>query len=168
MRIRTVVFAGSLLLSGCGYGWAQQTATPTPVADPAGVQSFLTAWVAAWNAHDADAILRLHADDCTTVNRTGTVFLDKAELKPQMERLQNVHFKDVQWPPFRLLHERSLTPELVVVQVAWPQLTTGMPPPWPKVGDMIFTFLLKKSGDGWLAEQVDTHDVFPRPVDVKP
>jgi hypothetical protein len=33
---------------------------------------------------------------------------------------------------------------------------------------MIFTFLLKKSGDGWIAEQVDTHDVFPLPADPKP
>jgi uncharacterized protein (TIGR02246 family) len=152
MRFRTLSFASFLLLGACWPGLAQQVATPAPPADPAGVQSFLTAWVAAWNAHDADAILKLHADDCATVNRTGTVFLDKAALKPQMEMLQNVHFKDVQWPPFRLLHERSLTPDLVVVQVLWPQLTTGMPPPWPKVGDMIFTFLLRKNGDGWLAE----------------
>lgn len=168
MRLRTTSLTSLLLAMGCWGGWAQQAATPAPAGDPAGVQSFLTAWVAAWNAHDANAILRLHADDCTTVNRTGTVFLDKAELKPQMERLQNIHFKDVQWPPFRLLHERSLGPDLVVVQAEWPQLTTMMPPPWPKVGDMIFTFLLKRNGDGWLAEEVDTHDVFPRPADVKP
>jgi uncharacterized protein (TIGR02246 family) len=171
MRHRTLVLVGLLLLSfqeACWCGWAQQMTTPAPVADPAGVQSFLTAWVAAWNAHDAKAILRLHAGDCTTVNRTGTVYLDKAALKPQMEMLQNVHFKGVQWPAFRLLNERSLAPGLVVVQVLWPQLTTMMPPPWPKVGDMIITLLLKKSGDGWVAEQVDTHDVFPRSADVKP
>jgi uncharacterized protein (TIGR02246 family) len=168
MRLRTMGFAGLLLLGACGNGWAQQTATPTAVADPAGVQSFLTAWVAAWNDHDADAILRLHADDCTSVSRAGAVYLDKAALKPHMEMLQNVHFKDVQWPPFRLLHERSLTSDLVVVQAEWPQLTTMMPPPWPKVGDMVFTFLLKKNGGGWLAEQVDAHDVFPPPADVKP
>jgi len=129
MSLRTLSFAGFLLAGALCNGWAQQMATPTQVADPAGVQSFLTAWVAAWNAHDADAILRLHADDCTSVNRIGSVFLDKAALKPQMEMLQGVHFKDVQWPPFRLLHERSLTPDLVVVQVLWPQLTTKMPPP---------------------------------------
>jgi uncharacterized protein (TIGR02246 family) len=164
MRFRTLGFAGLLLVGACWCGWAQETATPAPAADPAGVQSFLTAWVTAWNAHDAEAILRLHADDCTTVNRTGTVYLDKTELKPQMEMLQKVHFKDVQWPPFRLLHERSLTADLVVVQVVWPQLTTKMPPPWAKVGDMVITFLLKKNGDGWVAEQVDTHDVFPRPA----
>jgi len=167
MTFGSLSLTGILLAATFWPGWSQQTETTAPVADPAGVQPFLTAWVAAWNAHDADAILKLHADDCTTVNRTGTVFLDKAALKPQMEMLQNIHFKDVQWPPFRLLHERLLTPDLVVVQVLWPKLTTAMPPPWPKVGDMIFTFLLKKNGDAWLAEQVDTHDIFPPPADGK-
>jgi len=71
-----------------------------------------------------------------------------------MEMLQNVSFKDVQSPPFCLHHECSLTPDLVVVQVLWPQLTTKMPP-WPKVGDMIFTFLLKKNGNARLAEQLE-------------
>jgi uncharacterized protein (TIGR02246 family) len=169
MNITALGLAGTLLTGMCLSGLGEEpAATPTSVADPAGIQSFLTAWVAAWNAHDADAILRLHADDCATVNRVGRVLLDKAALKPHMEMLQNVHFKGVQWPPFRLLKERSLAADLVIVQALWPQLTTNMPPPWPKVGDMIFTFLLKKSGDGWIAEQVDTHDVFPLPGGAKP
>lgn len=32
---------------------------------------------------------------------------------------------------------------------------------------MVITFLLRKNGDGWLAEQVDMHDVFRRPADVQ-
>ena len=35
------------------------------------------------------------------------------------------------------------------------------------VGDMVITFLLRKNGDGWLAEEVDMHDVFRRPADVQ-
>ncbi len=35
------------------------------------------------------------------------------------------------------------------------------------VGDMVITFLLRKNGDGWLAQQVDMHDVFRRPADVQ-
>jgi hypothetical protein len=35
------------------------------------------------------------------------------------------------------------------------------------VGDMVTTFLLRKNGDEWLAEQVDMHDVFRRPADVQ-
>jgi hypothetical protein len=52
---------------------------------------------------------------------------------------------DVQWAALRLLNERSLAP-----------IDDHDPPSWPKVGDMIITFLLKKSGDGWVAEQVES------------
>ena len=71
------------------------------------------------------------------------------------------HFKDEKFPPFRILHERSLTPDLVIVQVLWPQVETAMPAPWPKTDDMIITFVLRKIGDAWLSEEVDSHDVWP-------
>jgi ketosteroid isomerase-like protein len=39
-----------------------QTAQATPDVDT-GVQTFLADWVTAWNAHDANAVMRLHAED---------------------------------------------------------------------------------------------------------
>jgi len=41
------------------------------------VQEFLTAWDIAGNAYAVHGILRLHAVDCVTVNRFGTLFVDK-------------------------------------------------------------------------------------------
>jgi uncharacterized protein (TIGR02246 family) len=142
------------------------SAATEPATDP-GVQTFLTAWVTAWNAHDADAILNLHAKDCATVNRVGLFFIDKKSLTPQMERLQKQVFKDTQFPPFRILHQRSITPDLVILQAAWK--IPSMPPPAAQTnGDMIITFVLKRSGTAWLAEEVDTHDVVPPPPGYKP
>ena len=89
------------------------------------VQEFLTAWDAAWNAHPADGILRLHAEDCVTVNRFGTLFVGKQAAAGQMERLQKEIFKDAHFPPLQLLNLRSVTPDLVILQTAWQN-------PWPQ------------------------------------
>jgi hypothetical protein len=132
-----------------------------PAPDTAGVQPFLTAFVAAMNAHNADAFLRLQAEDNVTVNRVGLLFIGKKTQAPFIHWLLGEHFKDQQFPPFRILHEQSLTPDLVIVQVLWPQVETAMPQPWPKADDMIITFVLRKIGDGWLSEEVDSHDVWP-------
>jgi hypothetical protein len=77
---------------------AQVVVAPQGAIDP-GVQKFLDKWVTAWNAHDSDAILRLHAEDCVTVNRFGTLFPDKQATAKQMEFLQKKLFKDAQFPP---------------------------------------------------------------------
>ncbi len=136
---------------------ATQTTTVTPEVN-AGVQTFLTGFVAAMNAHDPDAFFRLQAEDCATVNRAGRFFRDRASLSIQIERLLKQSFKDFQFPPFRILHQRSLTPDLVILQAAW-QNPSLEPPPAPPVSDMVVTFLLKKTGSVWLAEEVDSHDV---------
>ena len=136
------------------------TAETAPVTQDldTGVQTFLKAFVAAMNAHDPEAFFRLQAEDCATVNRAGRFFRDRASLKIQIERLLKQLFKDYQFPPFRILHQRSLTPELVILQAAW-QNPSLEPPPAPPVSDMVVTFLLKKSGSVWLAEEVDSHNV---------
>ncbi len=136
------------------------TAETAPVTQDVdtGVQTFLTAFVAAMNAHDPEAFFRLQAEDCATVNRAGRFFRDRASLKIQIERLLKQSFKDYQFPPFRILHQRSLTPDLVILQAAW-QNPSLEAPPAPPVSDMVVTFVLKRSGSVWLAEEVDSHDI---------
>jgi hypothetical protein len=34
-----------------------------------------------------------------------------------------------------------------------------LPPPAPQVNDMIVSMLLRRNGSGWLAEEVDLHNV---------
>jgi hypothetical protein len=54
-------------------------------------------------------------------------------------------------PPYRLLYERFLTPELVIVQVAsYNELLKH---------DGIITLLLKRNGGGWLAEEVNVQAI---------
>jgi uncharacterized protein (TIGR02246 family) len=125
---------------------AQQTAAPAPVLAP-GVQAWLSAWVDGWNAHDADAIMRSHAEDCVTVNQFGRLFIGKKATSIAMENLQKGFYKDAHTPPYRPLYERSLTPELVILQAASHNEALNR--------DGIVTFLLKKNGDGWLAEEVN-------------
>jgi hypothetical protein len=104
--------------------------------------------------------MSLHVDDCATVNRVGLFFIDKNALTPFMERVQKQAFKDTQFPPFRILYQRY-PPELVILQAAWK--IPSMPPAAQTNGDMIITFILKRSGTAWLAEEVDTHEVVPPP-----
>ena len=68
-----------------------------------------------------------------------------------MENLQKGFYKDAHTPPYRPLYERSLTPELVILQVASHNEVLK------HAG--IITFLLKKNGDGWLAEEVNVQAV---------
>jgi hypothetical protein len=68
-----------------------------------------------------------------------------------MENLQKGFYKDAHTPPYRPLYERSLTPELVILQVASHNEVLKH--------DGIITFLLKKNGDGWLAEEVNVQAV---------
>ena len=134
-----------------------------PASDAAGVQTFLEAFVTAMNTHDPEAFLRLQAEDCATVNRAGRFFRDRGSVTPQIENLLKQGFKDVQFPPFRILLQRRLAPDLVILQAAW-QSPSLKPPPAPQVSNMIVTFLLKRSGGAWLAEEVDSHDVEDLPA----
>jgi uncharacterized protein (TIGR02246 family) len=143
----------SLLLLG---GW--QVALPE--SEIPGIPEFLKAWVTAWNAHDVDGILRLHADDCVTVNRFGKFVVGKEATRRQIERLHTDPnlFKNAHFPPMQLLHERLLSPEIAVVQVAW-QNPSLLAPPAPQTNDMIVTFVLKRISGQWLLEQTDPHNV---------
>lgn len=101
--------SASLLVAPQQRAWAQQAASPIPVAEPSkvddpGVQAFLIAWITAWNAPDADAMMRLHSDDCTTINRVGMLFLDKNSLTPFMKLLQSHRASDAPVAPIRILH----------------------------------------------------------------
>jgi uncharacterized protein (TIGR02246 family) len=146
MNLRTLCFAGLLFAIGSPFAVSQQGVVAPPNIEPS-IQAWLTAWVAGWNAHDADAIMRLHAEDCVTVNQVGRLFIGKKATSIAMENLQKGIYKDAHLPPYRPLYQRFLTPELVTVQVASHNDVLN--------NDAILSFVLKKNGDGWLAEQAD-------------
>jgi hypothetical protein len=49
-----------------------------------------------------------------------------------MQRVQEL-FKDARFPPFRILNQRSLSPDLVILQAAW-QVPLDFQPPWVYTG----------------------------------
>jgi hypothetical protein len=49
-------------------------------------------------------MMRLHSDDCTTINRVGMLFLDKNSLTPFMKLLQSHRASDAPVAPIRILH----------------------------------------------------------------
>jgi uncharacterized protein (TIGR02246 family) len=162
MNLRAWGLVCLLAASTLQFANAQNATKGATIVDSS-VQSYLTAFITAWNAHDVDAILSLHAEDCVTVNRIGRLFVSRESLRPHMEMLHKELFKDVSFPPFVPLHQRFLTPDLVTVEVAWedPTAKTG---PHPESSGMIVTLLLKRSEKGWLAEEFETHDVEGSPV----
>lgn len=109
MHLRILRFFG-LLLAASLSGIAQPS--------DAGIQKFLDAWATARNAHEVAGIMRLHADDCVAVNRFGKLLVGKEATRQQMEHLHREVFNNSQFPALHVLHQRSLSPELVVLQAA--------------------------------------------------
>ena len=148
---RWAAVAAIVGLSGTGFG---QVVAHSP-------EEFLVQWGAAWNAHDVDAIMRMHAEDCVTVNRFGTLARNKAATYVQMTHLHATVFKGMSFPTPKLLLARTVAPGLIEIQASWqnPQIRPATP---GAVDDMVFSMLLKDSGkDGLLAEDVDLHNVDP-------
>jgi uncharacterized protein (TIGR02246 family) len=130
--------------------------------DDNGVQAYLDDWIAAWNAHDVDSLMHLHADDCITVNRFGKMLVGRDETERHVKMLHTQIFKSQHFPSFRILHQRALSSDFVVLQAGW-QNPSLQPPPAPPMNDMVVTFLLKRSGASWVAEEVDLHNVEASP-----
>jgi hypothetical protein len=144
-----------LLCITIAHAATAQVTTAATQDSSSSVGPFLVAWVAAWNTHDTDALMRLDADDCVHINAGGRLFLDKKATSQHIKELLNGEHKDSQFPPLRLLYQRTIAPGLIVLQAAWQSPS----PDAKEMTDMLFTFTLKRSGSGWLAEQVDAHDV---------
>lgn len=155
---RRAVLSVMLLAGITGQGIAQTATTP---------QQFLDLWGKAWDSHDVDAIMRLHADDCVTVNRFGVVTRGKDPIRRAMTWLHNGPFKTARFAPPKLLVQRRVAPGLVVVQASWKN-PSGRPGPATE-DELVMTLMLRDSeAEGWVAEEVDTHNVDPLAPGVLP
>ena len=138
----TVGMAGSM--SGQTVGSAQQ---------------FLELWGKAWDAHDVDAIMKLHADDCVSVNRFGVVASGKDEIRRTVAWLQNGPFHTAHFAMPKLLDQRKTAPGVITLQAGW-ENPSGKTE--PAVDELVMTVVLKDFGaEGWLAEEIDMHTVEP-------
>ena len=143
----------------CLVALLAETAVPCFGQGAGSAQQFLELWGKAWEAHDVDAIVRLHADDCVTVNRFGVEASGKDEIRRAMAWLHNGPFHNAHFGAPKLLDQRRLTPGLMVLHASWKNPSGRADPP---EDTLVVTLILKDFGpEGWLAEEVDTHTVDP-------
>ena len=131
--------------------------------DAADVKLFLRRWDEAWARHDAMEIAALHTDDAVTVNRFGTVVRGRDELGKALGFLHGVHgpFHNSVFPPLELLIQRSVAPSVQAVQAKWqnPVMRPDGTIDPASTNDMIVTFILLKTGNAWLASEVNLVNV---------
>lgn len=147
-RVVARAFALAGFLSITGY--AQTVASP---------QQFLDLWGKAWEDHDVDAIMKLHADDCSIVNRFGVIANGKDEIRRSMTWLHNGPFRTSHFAVPKMLDQHRIAPGVVVLHASWKNPSGRTNPP---EDDLVITVVLRDfGGDGWLAEEIDTHTVEP-------
>jgi ketosteroid isomerase-like protein len=131
--------------------------------DAPDVKLFLRRWDEAWANHDARAIAALHTDDAVTVNRFGTVVRGRDELGKALGFLHGDHgpFHNSVFPPLELLIERSIALNVQIVQAKWenPVMKPDGTVDPASTNDMIVTFILLKTGNSWLASEVNLVNV---------
>lgn len=134
-------------------------AAPVSGQTPTSPQQFLELWGKAWDSHDVDGIMRLHADDCVTVNRFGVTASGKDEVRRGVSWLHNGPFRTAHFGAPKLLDQRKVAPGVLVVHASWKNPSGRQDPP---EDELVMTFVLREFGnDGWLAEEIDTHTVDP-------
>lgn len=139
------------------------TAAGQSVSSP---QQFLEQWGKAWESHDVDAIMRLHADDCVTVNRFGVIASGKDEIRRNVAWLHNGPFHSAHFAAPKLLDQRKVAPGFVLLHASWKNPSGRTT---PAEDDLVMTVMLRDFGDdGWAAEEIDTHTVEPLAPAVAP
>ena len=122
-------------------------------------QQFLELWGKAWDTHDVDAIMRLHADDCVTVNRFGVTAEGRDEVRRSVTWLHNGPFHNAHFTAPKLLNQRKLGPGVIALHASWKNPSGRSDPP---EDNLVMTIVLRDFGaEGWLAEEIDTHTVEP-------
>lgn len=158
MRSACVVVRVLALAAGlAATGYGQTVSSP---------QQFLDLWGKSWEAHDVEGIMRLHADDCVTVNRFGVVANGKDEVRRNVTWLHNGPFHNAHFAAPKLLDQRKLAPGVVALHASWKNPSGRSDPP---EDDLVMTVILRDFGaEGWLAEEIDTHTVEPLAPAVAP
>ncbi len=142
------IFALTVGMAGSAFGQTVGSA-----------QQFVDLWGKAWDTHDVDAIMKLHADDCVTVNRFGVIASGKDEIRRAVTWLHSGPFHTAHFAPPKVLNQRKLAPGVIAFQASWKNPSGKSDPP---EDDLVITVVLKDFGaEGWLAEEIDTNTVEP-------
>jgi uncharacterized protein (TIGR02246 family) len=152
-RLRLSHCAGVLLclmLSGANAG-AQTAPSDVPPADRAAIGRTATAFVDAWNAHDAHAFALTFVSDADFTNALGV----HVQGRPAVETLHAQVFAKIFKASHQTLQIRSvrlLTPVLATVDADW-QMTGAVTPDGtarPELRGLLSLVMQRQSDGSWL------------------
>lgn len=124
-------------------------------------EEVVTAWQEAWNGADADALANLFVEDAEFVNVVGLWWHDRESIRVSHEFGLSTIFPGsvitMGKPRVRLLGDLAAT-----VHARW-HLVGQVAPDGSQAGarEGIFTFVLEKLADGWLAVAAHNTDIVP-------
>lgn len=162
-RLTRFVLPTIALLASASTLMAQQ---PSQIGDSAGVRGVASAFVAAWNVHDMNALANLFAERADFVNVVGMWWRDRETIRKAHEQAHQTIFK-----ASTLVLDSStvkfLMPDVAIAHVVWTlsgHLTPDGTPGPPRHG--ILSFVMKRQGKNWLVESAQNTDIVPGVVTI--
>jgi len=129
------------------------------VGDSVGVKGVASAFVAAWNAHDMNALANLFAEDADFVNVVGIWWHDRETIRKDHVQTHQTIFKESTLA-MDSTSVKFLSSDIAVAHVTWTltgHLTPDGKPGPPRHG--ILSFVMKHGGKDWLIESAQNTDI---------
>ena len=154
-HMRTVLLVSVAIAAAFPLLSADVKGTPD---DEAAIRNVIKQWDAAWNRHDAKALLAQNTENADAVNRHGR-YESSADLEKHVAQMFKGTFSDTQSAPQKIFVVRFIRPDVAIVRTVWetPDLMiNGRKVPRE---DMIVSYVMTKDAGKWSIAGQDNHVV---------